>query len=89
MLELGPDEAALHREVGEQAARAGVGVLVAVGPRARTMLETFSGEAHAVADARAAASLVGELVRPGDLVLVKGSRGVGLEVVAEELTARG
>ena len=38
-------------------------------------------------DAAAAASLTGELVRPGDTVLVKASRGVGLEVVAEALVA--
>jgi UDP-N-acetylmuramoyl-tripeptide--D-alanyl-D-alanine ligase len=89
MLELGADEAALHREVGEEAARAGVDVLVAVGPRAASMLDAFPGEAHAAADARSAASVLADVVAPGDLVLVKGSRGVGLEVVAEELSARG
>ena len=40
---------------------------------------------HAVADAAQAAALVAELVRPGDTVLVKASRGVGLEAVAEAL----
>jgi UDP-N-acetylmuramoyl-tripeptide--D-alanyl-D-alanine ligase len=85
MLELGADEAALHREVGAEAARAGVDVLVAVGPRSRAMLERFHGESHAAPDAAAAAALADTLVGPGDLVLVKGSRGVGLEVVAEAL----
>jgi UDP-N-acetylmuramoyl-tripeptide--D-alanyl-D-alanine ligase len=89
MLELGADEAALHREVGAQAARAGVDVLVAVGPRARAMLDAYGGEARAVADAAEAAAIASELVQPGDLVLVKGSRGVGLEVVAEALAGRG
>jgi len=52
------------------------------------MLETFgAGEAHAVADAAAAAVLADEVVAAGDVVLVKGSRGVGLEVVAEALSA--
>ena len=51
------------------------------------MLDAFDGEAHAVADAAAAAALARELVRPGDVVLVKASRGVGLEVVAEALAA--
>jgi UDP-N-acetylmuramoyl-tripeptide--D-alanyl-D-alanine ligase len=88
MLELGAEELALHREVGEEAARSGVQVLVAVGPRAAAMLETFGGEAHAVPDAEAAAALVRELIAPGDLVLVKGSNGVGLSVVAERLLAR-
>jgi UDP-N-acetylmuramoyl-tripeptide--D-alanyl-D-alanine ligase len=85
MLELGADEAALHREVGAEAARAGVDVLVAVGPRSKAMLERFEGESHAAPDAAAAAALADALVGPGDLVLVKGSRGVGLEVVAEAL----
>jgi UDP-N-acetylmuramoyl-tripeptide--D-alanyl-D-alanine ligase len=87
MLELGTDEAALHRSVGEEAAQAGVSVLVAVGPRAAGMLPAFSGDGHAVDDAAAAAELADALIGPGDVVLVKGSRGVGLEVVAERLTA--
>jgi UDP-N-acetylmuramyl pentapeptide synthase len=89
MLELGPDGPALHREVGAEAARAGVDVLVAVGPLARAMLERFDGESHAAPDAAAAVALVDGLVAPGDLVLVKGSRGVGLEVVAEALAGGG
>jgi UDP-N-acetylmuramoyl-tripeptide--D-alanyl-D-alanine ligase len=85
MLELGTDEAAAHREVGAHAARAGVDVLVTVGPRAAAMAEPFGGEAHAVGDAAQAAALARELLRPGDLVLVKASRGIGLEAVAEAL----
>ncbi len=60
-----------------------------VGPRAAAMLDTFDGEGYAVADAREAAALAGELLGPGDVVLVKGSRGVGLEIVAEALAAAG
>jgi UDP-N-acetylmuramoyl-tripeptide--D-alanyl-D-alanine ligase len=41
-----------------------------------------------VTDAVSAAEVAGSLVGPGDLVLVKGSRGVGLEVVAEALAGR-
>jgi UDP-N-acetylmuramoyl-tripeptide--D-alanyl-D-alanine ligase len=85
MLELGSREAELHREVGEAAAAAGVDVLVTVGPRAVAMLDAFDGESYAVADAGEAASLVEEILEPTDLLLVKGSRGVGLEVVAEAL----
>ena len=88
MLELGPEEAAHHRAVGDRARDAGVDVLIAVGPRSAAMLETFgAGEAYAVADAAAAAALADEVVAAGDVVLVKGSRGVGLEVVAEALSA--
>jgi UDP-N-acetylmuramoyl-tripeptide--D-alanyl-D-alanine ligase len=60
-------------------------VLVTVGPRAAVMLDVFDGDSYAVADAAEAASLTGELIAPGDVLLVKGSRGVGLEVVAEAL----
>ena len=85
MLELGAEEAGLHREVGTLAAEAGVELLVTVGPRAAAMLDTFDGEGYAVADAGEAAALTADLIAPGDVVLVKGSRGVGLEVVAPAL----
>jgi len=87
MLELGAEELALHREIGAVAAEAGVDVLVTVGPRAVAMLDAFDGESYAVADAAEAAALAGELLEAGDVALVKGSRGVGLEVVAEALAA--
>jgi UDP-N-acetylmuramoyl-tripeptide--D-alanyl-D-alanine ligase len=85
MLELGSAEAELHREVGAAAASSGVDLLVTVGPRAVAMLDEFDRESYAVADAAEAAALAGELIEPGDVVLVKASRGVGLEVVAEAL----
>ena len=85
MLELGPDEREHHREIGRHAASAGVDLLVTVGPRSAAMLDQFDGESYAVADAGEAAALLPELVTPGDVVLVKASRGVGLEVVTEAL----
>ncbi len=85
MLELGPGEGRYHAEIGAYAAAAGVDVLVTVGPLAARMGEAFGGKRHEVADAGGAATLVRELLRPGDTVLVKGSRGVGLEVVAQDL----
>ncbi|HZB75680.1 MAG TPA: hypothetical protein VE526_05605, partial [Solirubrobacteraceae bacterium] len=87
MLELGPAEREHHREIGAYAAAAGVDVLIAVGPRSAAMLERFDGESHAAPDAAAAAVLADRLVRAGDVVLVKASRGVGLEVVTEALAA--
>ncbi len=85
MLELGEGEHAFHSEVGEQAARAGVELLVTVGPRAAAMSERFDGTLTAVGDAAEAAAIVPTLVRGGDVVLVKGSRGVGLELVCKAL----
>jgi UDP-N-acetylmuramoyl-tripeptide--D-alanyl-D-alanine ligase len=87
MLELGPAEDDHHRDVGGYAATAGVDVLITVGPRAARMLDRYDGEGHAVGSASEAAGLAGELIGPGDVILVKGSRGVGLEVVAEALGA--
>jgi UDP-N-acetylmuramoyl-tripeptide--D-alanyl-D-alanine ligase len=91
MLELGLEAGpGLHREVAEHAAVRGVEVLVTVGPLAAAMAgEAFGGETHAVPDAGAAAELLGVLLREGDTVLVKGSRGVGLERVAQALVAEG
>ncbi len=87
MLELGPQEQEFHVEVGRHAARAGVELLVTVGPLAARMLDDFDGLAHPVASADEAAALLPELVEPGDTVLVKGSRGVGLEAVSDALTS--
>ena len=86
MLELGPAQQRLHRELGEWAQECGVGLLVAVGPLAAGMAEGFTvGEIHTVPDAPAAAELLQGLLRPDDTVLVKGSRGVGLERVGQRL----
>jgi UDP-N-acetylmuramoyl-tripeptide--D-alanyl-D-alanine ligase len=92
MLELGPEAERYHAEAGAHAAASGVALLLAVGPLAEAMVEPYrtgapAGAARAVPDADAAARLLGELLAPGDTVLVKGSRGVGLERVAQALTA--
>jgi UDP-N-acetylmuramoyl-tripeptide--D-alanyl-D-alanine ligase len=90
MLELGSELGpGLHREVAEHATERGVDVLIAVGPLAAAMADAFVGEAHSVPDAQAAGELLGGLLREGDTVLVKGSRGVGLERVAQVLQADG
>ncbi len=85
MLELGGQSERLHREIGLYASEGGVDVLVTVGPLAAEMRREFSGESYAVADAQAAAELLATLLRDGDTVLVKGSRGVALERVAQAL----
>jgi UDP-N-acetylmuramoyl-tripeptide--D-alanyl-D-alanine ligase len=87
MLELGPREREFHAQLGEQAAAAGVDVLVTVGPLAASIAERFDGESHTVPDAAHAATIVPELLAPGDVVLVKASRGVGLELVCQALGA--
>ncbi|TML33224.1 MAG: UDP-N-acetylmuramoyl-tripeptide--D-alanyl-D-alanine ligase [Actinobacteria bacterium] len=89
MAELGPGAPEFHRQVGEEAGRTGVEVLVAVGELARSYLDGATGVpvTRWVADASAAVQAADEVVEPGDCVLVKASRAVGLEVVAEALAA--
>ncbi|MGH3044608.1 MAG: UDP-N-acetylmuramoyl-tripeptide--D-alanyl-D-alanine ligase, partial [Gaiellaceae bacterium] len=85
MAELGAGAPAYHREVGAGAARAGVDVLVAVGPLARGYVQGARGvqlTRWAPTVEQGLAALRGVL-RPGDYVLVKGSRAMGLEVIAE------
>jgi UDP-N-acetylmuramoyl-tripeptide--D-alanyl-D-alanine ligase len=82
MRELGADAADFHREVGAHARSLGVGPIVGVGELARE----YAPDAWA-ADAPAAVALADRLVHPGDAVLVKGSRAIGLELVADELIA--
>lgn len=80
MAELGEASAAYHLAVGELLAELGVEVVVAVGEGARPYLGHGAVEGHWVADA-ASVDEITALLRPGDAVLVKGSRAVGLEGV--------
>ena len=90
MRELGPDAPLYHREIGALAARV-VQQLIAVGGHAEDYVSGakaagLEGLAFANAD-QATAALLG-LLEPDDVILVKGSRAVGLERVAEVLRAR-
>jgi UDP-N-acetylmuramoyl-tripeptide--D-alanyl-D-alanine ligase len=93
MLELGPDAARLHEETGASVAGA-LDVLAGVGALSASLLKG-AGKAglakhslHWFADAQQAGAAASEIVKPGDAVLVKGSRGVRMEQVAEALVAR-
>ena len=83
MMELGPDEARFHREVGEAAAAAGIDLLVAVGERAAQYAAGADGlEAVCIPTVEEAVERVPALLREGDVVLLKGSRSMRLERVA-------
>lgn len=88
MAELGPEGPRFHREIGAYAAQKGVRALVAVGELGEGYLEGYAGagEARHVPDAAEAAALIHGVVEPADVVLVKGSRSVGLELVVTSLT---
>jgi UDP-N-acetylmuramoyl-tripeptide--D-alanyl-D-alanine ligase len=81
MAELGEGAPGYHREIGSHAASLGIDVLVPVGEAALGYTEDFDGETHPVATPEQAAALLEELAQPGDRVLIKGSRSVGLERV--------
>jgi UDP-N-acetylmuramoyl-tripeptide--D-alanyl-D-alanine ligase len=75
-----PTAPAYHEEIGELLRQLGVEQVISVGELARA----YGGEWVATADE--AAAKLRQAIRPGDVVLVKGSLAVGLEVVAENLT---
>ncbi|HZI19152.1 MAG TPA: UDP-N-acetylmuramoyl-tripeptide--D-alanyl-D-alanine ligase [Pyrinomonadaceae bacterium] len=94
MLELGPESAAIHREAGREVAAFGVDILWGVRGDAHELVvgarEAGMGEgatAYYESSEEAAAALA-EFVRLGDLVLVKGSRGVHTEKIVERLRER-
>jgi len=78
-------------ELGRLAVRLGIDHLLVVGEPARAVHTgavqegSFDGESHLVPDAAAARSWLTERLRPGDVVLVKGSRGAGLGPLAKAL----
>jgi len=92
MNELGDESHRRHEEVGGLAARAGVAGLIVVGEHAAPMLtgakaeRAWRGELISVPDAESAVTALGNLLGPGDVVLVKASRTIGLERVALALT---
>jgi UDP-N-acetylmuramoyl-tripeptide--D-alanyl-D-alanine ligase len=92
MLELGPDAARLHREIGEAAARHGVSALFARGAYAAEMAAAARAAgvelAEAVQDHGDIAGAITAIAAPGDVVLLKGSRGMRMELVLEALRER-
>jgi UDP-N-acetylmuramoyl-tripeptide--D-alanyl-D-alanine ligase len=92
MLELGAHADRLHAECGRAAAAAGLELLIAVGGEAAGRLADAAREAGMKTSAVVhvptsveAADLARQKVRPGDLVLVKGSRGIRTDLVVDRL----
>jgi UDP-N-acetylmuramoyl-tripeptide--D-alanyl-D-alanine ligase len=85
MAELGSGAASYHREVGAVASRVGVDALVAVGPLARAYLDGARGipVTRWSPTVEGGLSALRQVLRPGDCVLVKGSRSMGLEAIGD------
>ncbi len=92
MNELGDESEQWHERAGGLAAQAGVTGLIVVGEEAASMLSgakaerSWHGELIGVPDAASAVAALGNLLAPGDVVLIKASRAAGLEHVAFALT---
>ena len=88
MLELGPDAARLHGEAGTLAAELGVDWLVGAGPLmnvAVTAAAKAGAEATYAADSLQAGQLLADGLQPGDVLLLKGSRGMRMERALDAL----
>lgn len=94
MLELGGHAARLHARAGRLAAESGLDLLVAIGGEAAQAMASSAGHAGMnpasvlyVRTSAEAADVVAKKVRPGDLVLVKGSHGIRTDLVVDRLEA--
>ena len=84
MAELGPDAPRWHAEAGHACARLGIDVVIGVGELAAGYATAAEGcEWHWAADVPEAADLLPRVLRPGDVVLLKGSRSAGVERLEE------
>jgi UDP-N-acetylmuramoyl-tripeptide--D-alanyl-D-alanine ligase len=85
MGELGSESEALHKQVGEQARTAGLDVLIGVGPELEPTVAAFGKQAQYFTSREDAAKSLVHSFGPQDIVLIKGSRSSGMELVLEAL----
>jgi UDP-N-acetylmuramoyl-tripeptide--D-alanyl-D-alanine ligase len=94
MLELGPGSEAAHRDVGAAAAGVAPAVLITVGDRAALIAREAvarglpQAQVRVCADNDEATAVLAENRRAGDVVLIKGSRGMQMEAVVRRLLER-
>ena len=87
MLELGDYSQQGHYQVGQYAKERGVELLVAVGPLSREIAAGYGEGARWFATNQEAAAFLRDALRPGDAVLVKGSRGMKTDEIVAALSA--
>lgn len=83
MFELGAEEKELHRKVGEHAAKAGIDQLITIGNLAENI--AIGGKGVHFPDKESFLNVIEDYIKPGDLILVKASRGMHLEEIVERL----
>lgn len=94
MLELGERAEALHLESGERVAASGMELLIGVGSWGSVLVEgarragMLEGSTRVAASAEEAGEILAGILRPGDLVLLKASRGVALERALSSVNRR-
>jgi len=90
MRELGSTSESYHRELGRQLAESAIDVVVGVGRECRALLAELGGahEQHGFESVEEMRASLDGLIRTGDAVLLKGSRGVGLERVVKWMGER-
>lgn len=94
MRELGAASEELHRRTAERIGRSGVDLVVAVGENAKLVARTAQAASggrlatHAYASTESARRRMPALLKPGDTILVKGSRAMGLEKLVEAIRER-
>lgn len=88
MLELGPDEVAMHEELAAAVISAGITELITVGPLARALGEAVKKQSHvnvhSVATTNEVMPLLKPLLQEGDIVLIKGSHSLRLDTLVTE-----
>ena len=92
MLELGCEERRGHQRVGVAAAHLGIDVVIAVGPRSKDIAEAAKQEGlrdvHQTMDVKSAREVLSSVLRGGDNLLLKASRGMALEQLTEVLEGK-
>lgn len=94
MLEIGKDAGESHRALRDAVILSGATVFVGVGQHMRFLADALRGTnfpekgVFLFPDPHTARDRIGELIRPGDLILVKGSQGLRMELIAERLLGK-
>lgn len=83
MLELGSYGEEAHRRLGRWMSELPLDIFIAVGPLMSLAASEFSGSVYALQNALEARELLKSICKAGDTVLIKGSRGIGMEKVLE------